>query len=134
MRLVLRGKFGWNRGRIGYLQKHEGFWTYNHYLQEGKMKKLWNCEEGQSLGGVGEGVEEVFRRRLDTLSVTIVAKDQASDDLDADGSVVVVRLRWSKEEVMLPSSGVERAYGSSTLSAMPHSCNLIVNGKPQHFE
>ena len=48
MRLVLRGKSGWNRGRTTYLEKHEGFWKCHQYLQEGKMRRLWDCEAGQS--------------------------------------------------------------------------------------
>ena len=60
----LKRKVRMDRGRITYLENHEGFWKFYQHVQEGKIRRLWDCEESQS---VEEWVKSL--RRLDTLSV-----------------------------------------------------------------
>ena len=68
MKLVLIGKLGRDRGCIAYFDRHEEFQKFHQYLQEGIMRKLWDCEDAQSGGGVGEGFDEILKQGMDTLS------------------------------------------------------------------
>ena len=45
---LLDRKVGMRSRFIACLERHERFWEIHQYLQQLKMRRLWNCEDGQT--------------------------------------------------------------------------------------